>query len=92
MRKELAGGRKGQGLTEYIIVVALVAVFATRGFQKKTDIAGTIGAANRYQSQQVAANDVGLKDPEVQRIHQAPGVVDLLREPLRGKGLRIHVR
>jgi hypothetical protein len=53
-----------------IVVLAVVAVIAIRGFTPKSEITGTIGAADRYQSEQVTAEDVTLDDPEIQAFLQ----------------------
>lgn len=54
-----------------IVVLAVVAVIAIRGFTPSNEeIAGTIGAADRYQSEQMTAEDVTLEDPDIQAFLQ----------------------
>jgi hypothetical protein len=48
-----------------VVLAAIVAVVALRNPGPKTNAQGTIGAANRYHSEQVAAKDVSLDDPTI---------------------------
>ena len=55
-----------------LAVIAIVAfVMYGKGYPPKTGVEGTIGAATRYQSNQIGDNDVTLKDPKVQAFLQS---------------------
>lgn len=55
-----------------VVAAGVAAFFATRGhYPPKSSTEGAIGAANRYTSQQIADQDVALKDPQVQAFLQS---------------------
>jgi hypothetical protein len=55
-----------------IALVAVVAIaFFTGTIPPKSNLEGTIGGANRYQSQQISQTDVVLKDADVQAFLQS---------------------
>ena len=79
-------GSKKKGATGLLVAVAVVAIavvvyFGVTGLTPKNeDAAGTIGAAERYRTQQMAEGDVILKDPEVQALLQNDKVIALLND------------
>lgn len=55
-----------------VVAAAVAAFFATRGhYPPKSSTEGAIGAASRYSSQQIADQDVALKDPQIQAFLQS---------------------
>jgi hypothetical protein len=66
-----------------VVVVAIgLAFLALRGFwPPKSGTEGTIGAAHRYTAQQIADQDVVLKDPKVQAFLQSDTFHKLATDP-----------
>lgn len=65
-----------------LLVAAVVGVLYWRGiYPPRTGVEGTIGAANRYQSQQIAESDVVLKDQAVQAFIQSDTFRKLAANP-----------
>ena len=54
-----------------VLAVAALGYFAVRGFPTVgTGAEGTVGAAKRYEAEQIASKDVVLKDPALQEFMQ----------------------
>jgi hypothetical protein len=53
-----------------LVVAVIAALYATKTFPPRQGVEGAIGAANRYQSEQISEADVALKDPEIQAFLQ----------------------
>ena len=67
-----------------IAAVAVIAIgyFAVRGFPPVgPGSEGTVGAAKKYQSEQISAKDVVLQSPEVQRVLQSDSFRRLVSNP-----------
>jgi hypothetical protein len=72
-------------------VIAFAAVVGIAFFQGKTpkqgSVEGTIGGANRYQSQQISEQDVVTKDPQVQAFLQSDLFHKIQTNPELGREL-----
>lgn len=65
-----------------LLVAAVVGVLYWKGiYPPRTGVEGTIGAANRYQSQQITDSDVVLKDQAVQTFIQSDTFRKLAANP-----------
>ena len=83
----LASGGGGMSSRNALLGIAAVAVlaigyFAVTGFPPTGPGAeGTVGAAKKYQSEQISAKDVQLQNPEVQRVLQSDAFHKLVTNP-----------
>jgi hypothetical protein len=65
-----------------LLVAAVIGIVYWKGiYPPRTGVEGTIGAANRYQSQQIAESDVVLKDQAVQAFIQSDTFRKLAANP-----------
>ncbi|MDZ4724361.1 MAG: hypothetical protein SGI97_10740, partial [candidate division Zixibacteria bacterium] len=78
--------KKGSNSTKFllgaigIVVVAVVAISFTGWPPFQGDASGTIGAAKKYQAEQITNADVSLDSPEIQAILQNDQVQALLKD------------
>ena len=80
----------GKRILFAIAAVAIFAVgyFAVKGYPPVDKGAeGTIGAAQRYQSEQIKTGDVVLKDKELQEVLQSDAYNKLTKDPEARKAI-----
>ena len=64
-----------------VVVAAVIAFVALRNPNRQSNAEGTIGAAHRYQSQQVSGSDVSLDNPQVASFLQSDAFRKLAANP-----------
>jgi len=64
-----------------VVLAAVIAFVALRNPSRQSNAQGTIGAANRYQSQQVSGSDVSLDNPQVASFLQSDTFRKLAASP-----------
>src|SRR5438876_10820798 len=94
--KEMGTKGSKRGMTGKFIILggAIVVVVATVGYfgnmwpPHREDVAGTIGAAQRYRSEQIKSEDVVLDGADIQKFIQSDLFHRLINDPRSRKVLR----
>src|SRR4249920_1330522 len=84
--KEAEMNKRNVVILGTLLVAAVVGFVYWKGiYPPRTGVEGTIGAANRYQSQQISDNDVVLKDEAVQAFLQSDTFRKIAANPEFGR-------